>query len=147
VRIKATALLAVSLPLCCLGAPLSDPMRQVQLTEFCAAARVHLRHDALNPVTLGDTVDFVWPTPTVVMGQKVRAASRRLALQGTVLLGLVVNSVGRTAFVAVIEKSEHQALDDEASAILRDADFSPATLGAQRVRSCMLIRVTFKVGE
>ncbi|MFO1401724.1 MAG: TonB family protein [Steroidobacteraceae bacterium] len=79
------------------------------------------------------------------MGQKVEAASRRLAMEGAVVLGLVINSVGKAAHVAVLEKSEHVELDSEASSILKDADFSPATLEGKPVRACILIKVTFKV--
>jgi TonB family protein len=79
------------------------------------------------------------------MGQKVQAASRRLAMEGSVFLGLVINSVGRSAHLSVLEKSEHAELDREALAILKDADFSPATLDGKPVRACMLIKVIFKV--
>jgi len=79
------------------------------------------------------------------MGQKVQAASRRLAMEGSLVLGLVINSVGRSAHLSVLEKSEHAELDREALVILKDADFAPATLDGKPVRSCMLIKVTFKV--
>jgi TonB family protein len=78
------------------------------------------------------------------MGQKVQAASRRLAMEGSVVLGLVINSVGRAAHVAVLEKSEHAELDSEALAILKDADFSPAALDGKAIRACTLLKVTFK---
>jgi TonB family protein len=81
------------------------------------------------------------------MGQKVQAASRRLAMEGSLVLGLVINSVGRAAHLAVLEKSEHAELDSEALAILKDADFSPATIDGTAVRACTLLKVTFKVAE
>jgi TonB family protein len=79
------------------------------------------------------------------MGQKVRAASRRLAMEGSVVLGLVINSVGRTALASVLEKSKYSELDLEALAILKDADFAPATLDGEPVRTCTIIKVEFKV--
>jgi TonB family protein len=66
-------------------------------------------------------------------------------MQGSVVLGLVVNSVGRAAHVAVLERSEHVELDSEALAILKSADFPPATLDGDSIRACMVIKVTFKV--
>jgi TonB family protein len=79
------------------------------------------------------------------MDQKVRAASRRLAREGTVVLGLVINSVGRTALASVLEKSEYAQLDSEALTILKDADFAPATLDGDPVRACTIIKLVFKV--
>ena len=75
----------------------------------------------------------------------VQAASRRLAREGSVVLGLVINSVGRTAHASVLEKSEYSDLDREALVILKDADFAPATLNGDPVRACTIIKVVFKV--
>ncbi len=119
--------------------------RNARLSDFCSSARPFLRHDVLDPGSISAGAIYVAPHPTVVMGQKVQAASRRLAMEGSLVLGLVINSVGKAAHVSVLEKSQHSELDKEAVAILKDADFSPATLDSDHVRACMLIKVVFKV--
>ena len=112
-----------------------SPERSAQLTAFCSSAQPFLRHAALDPASISASAAFVAPRPTVVMGQKVQAASRRLAMEGSVVLGLVINSVGRAAHLAVLEKSEHAELDREALLILKDVDFSPATIDGNAVRA------------
>lgn len=144
-RLSKVQLLALFLPGALFAAvPLSSE-RSAQLTAFCGSAQSFLRQPALDPASVSARSSYVAPLPTVVMGQKVQAASRRLALEGSVVLGLVINSVGRAAHLRVLEKSAHAELDREALAILEDADFAPATLDGNPVRSCMLIKVTFKV--
>jgi TonB family protein len=122
-----------------------SPERSAQLTEFCISAQPFLRHSALDPASVSETAAYQPPRPTVVMGQKVQAASRRLAMEGSLVLGLVIDSAGRAAHLTVLEKSEHAELDNEALAILKDTDFSPATVDGNAVRACTLLKVTFKV--
>ena len=119
-------------------------LKREQLTNYCAAARAQLGYDALDPGSLAATALYVPARLSIAMGRKVRAASTRLAMEGTVLLGLVVNSVGSTAHVQVLEKSEYQTLDNEAMAIFMNAEFKPATLDGAPIRACMLLRVRFK---
>ena len=138
-------LLALVVPGTSLAATPLSPERSAQLTAFCIDARPLLRHDALDPGSVSAASIYVSPRPTVVMGQKVQAASRRLAREGSVVLGLVINSVGRTAHASVLEKSEYSDLDREALVILKDADFAPATLNGDPVRACTIIKVVFKV--
>jgi TonB family protein len=145
VSLPKAALLALVLPGASLAATPLSPERSAQLTTFCSSARPLLLHDALDPGLVSAPANYVAPRPTVVMGQKVQAASRRLAMEGSVVLGLVINSVGRTAYASVLEKSEYAELDREALAILKDTDFAPATLDGEPVRACTIIKVVFKV--
>ena len=138
-------LLALVLSEASLAATPLSTERSSQLTKFCSSARPLLRHDALDPSSVSAPGIYVAPRPTVVMGQKVQAASRRLAMEGSVVLGLVINSVGRTAHASVLERSEYSELDRKALAILKDADFAPATLDGDPVRACTIIKVVFKV--
>ncbi len=124
-----------------------NPERSKRLTTYCNSARPFLRHPALDPASLSAKAVYVAPLPTVVLGQKVSAASRRLAMEGFLVLGLVINSAGRVAHLAVVEKSEHAELDSEALSILKDAEFSPATLDGSAIRACMLLGVRFKLGS
>jgi TonB family protein len=117
------------------------------LTKYCASARPFLRYDAVDPALLTAGARYTPPRLSVVMGQKVSAVSRRLAMQGTVALGAVVNSAGRVAHAAVVEPSAHEALEREAIVLLKDADFVPATVNGTAVRSCTIVRFVFKVRE
>ena len=139
------AVLALTLPLLASAEAPLNPERSAQLTSYCVSAQQFLSHEALDPASVSKGSKYVSPRATVMMGQKVQAASRRLAMEGTVVLGLVVNSGGRAAHVAVLEKSDYAALDSEALSLVKDADFAPATLNGADIRSCMLLRVTFKV--
>ena len=121
-----------------------SPERSAQLTEYCASAQPFLRNPALDPASVSSGAVYSAPRPTVVMGQKLQAASRRLGWEGSVVLGMVINSVGRAAHVSVLERSEHGELDNEAVSILKGADFAPATLDGKPVRACLVIKVTFK---
>jgi TonB family protein len=122
-----------------------SPEGSAQLTAYCSSAQASLHHPALDPASVYAGAAYQPPRPTALMSQKVQAASRRLAMQGSVVLGLVVNSVGRAAHVAVLERSEHVELDREALAILKSANFAPATLDGDSVQACTVIKVTFKV--
>ena len=137
--------LALILPAVSLAATPVSSERSAQLSSFCRSARPLMRHDALDPASVSAPAIYVAPRPTVVMGQKVRAASRRLVMEGSVVVGLVINSVGRAAHAAVLDSSEHSELDREALKILKDADFAPATLHGDPVRACTIIKVVFKV--
>ena len=139
------ALLAIVLCETSLAATPLSPERSAQLTAYCAGVQSLLRQPALDPASISVGAAYDAPRPTAILGQKVQAASNRLALEGSLVLGLVINSVGRTANVSVLEKSEHAALDFEALDILRGADFAPATLDGVPVRACTMIRITFKV--
>jgi TonB family protein len=141
------SLLVVALASPATLADASTTERSEQLTKYCASARPLLRYDAVDPALLSAGARYTPPRPSAVMGQKVSEVSRRIAMQGTVLLGAVVNSVGRVAHVAVVERSAHTALDREAIVILKDADFVPATLNGKAVRSCTMVRFEFKVTE
>ena len=144
-RTLKAALLAMLLIGASSSATQLSPERSAQLTEYCASAQPLLRHAALDPAAVLSGAVYSAPRPTVVMGQKVQAASKRLGWEGSVVLGLVINSVGRVAHVSVLERSEHGELDREAVSILKSADFSPATLDGKAVRACSVIKVTFKV--
>ena len=139
------ALLAVALSGTSFAATQLSRERSAQLSAYCGSAQPFLNHPALDPASVPAETVYVAPRPTVVLGQKVQAASRRLAMEGSVVLGLVINSLGRAAHLAVLEQSEHTELDSEALAILKETDFSPATIDGNPVRVCTLLKVTFKV--
>jgi TonB family protein len=147
VAFRAAILLALVLSGIPVAATELSQERSRQLTAYCGSAQPLLRHPALDPASVSAAKAYIAPRPTVVMGQKVQAASRRLSLEGSVVLGLVINSVGRAAHLAVLEKSQHAELDSEALSILKAADFSPATVDGTPVRACTLLKVTFKVVE
>lgn len=119
--------------------------RSAQLSSYCVAARPFLRHDVLDPAMVPTGSIYLAPRPTVMMGHRIQSAGLRFAMQGKVVLGLVVNSVGRTAHVAVLEKSGYPAFDREAVSILEDSRFAPATLDGAPTRACMTIRFVFKL--
>src|ERR1700730_5913190 len=107
-----------------IAAARGDPAQRTELSDFCALAREHVRYDFIR-------YDFVDPPsapsgfsraePYIVLGERVTRVSQRTGMEGTVRLGLVINSVGRVAYVQVVEKSTFTRLDDEAVAILRGA--------------------------
>jgi TonB family protein len=125
-----------------------DPVQPSELSDFCGLAREHVRYDFIR-------YDFTDPSsapsgfsqaePYIVLGERVTRVSQRTGMEGTVRLGLVINSVGRVAYVKVIEKSTFSKLDDEAVALLMGAEFRPATLSSRPVRSCEILKVTFKL--
>jgi TonB family protein len=88
--------------------------------------------------------DFERAVPTEILGQKIQVASRRLGLQGTLLLGLFIKSNGRAADVRVLERSGYLQLDREAVDIMHGAVFSPARLSEESVATCTVLKVTFK---
>jgi TonB family protein len=131
-----------------IAAARGDPAPSLELSDFCGLAREHVRYDFIR-------YDFVDPSsapsgfsraePYVVLGERVTRVSQRTGMEGTVRLGLVINRAGRIAYVKVIEKSAFSKLDDEAVALVKGAEFRPATLSSRPVRSCEILKVTFKL--
>jgi TonB family protein len=127
-----------------------DPAQSSEVYDFCSLAREHVRYDFIR-------YDFLSPSsapsgfsraePYLILGERVTRVSQRTGMEGTVRLGLVINSVGRVAYVQVVEKSTFSKLDDEAVAILQGAEFRPATLSSRPVRSCEILKVTFKLAR
>ena len=118
----------------------SDP----KLAAYCADAR---KSDAaiVDPTQVPKDVSLARARVTEVLGQKVQAASRRLGLEGTLLVGLVVGKDGRTRNTRVLESSGHRSLDREAIDIVGTALFVPARLNQREVAECKLLQVTFKL--
>jgi TonB family protein len=124
-----------------------DPQSS-EVSDFCSLAREHVRYDFIR-------YDFFDPSsapsgfsravPYIVLGERVTRVSQRTGMEGTVLLGLVINSAGRVAYVKVVEKSTFSKLDDEAVTILKGAEFRPATISSRPVRSCEILKVVFKL--
>lgn len=121
-----------------------SPREDPKLTAFCHDAQSHLRYPALDPGSLPVGARFKAARPTLLLGQRIQESRRRLALEGTVAFGLVINSVGRVAHLMVLETSGEPVLDREAISILKTGVFAPASLEGKAVRACLLIKVTFR---
>jgi TonB family protein len=92
-----------------------------------------------------ENVEFVRSRVTEALGEKVQTVGRRFGLEGTVLLGLVVGSAGRTQDTRILESSGYSLLDREAIDILRGALFTPARLNQRNVAECTVMHITFEV--
>jgi TonB family protein len=131
-----------------IAAARGDSAQTSEVSDFCGLAREHVRYDFIR-------YDFSNPSsgpsgssqaePYIVLGERVTRVGQRTGMEGTVRLGLVINSVGRVAYVKVIEKSTFTKLDQEAVALLKGAEFRPATVSSRPVRSCEILKVTFKL--
>lgn len=115
-----------------------------RLHSFCSSIAAQVGVVVVDPTTLLDRRAFKAARPTVLLGQRVEYASRLLALEGTLFLGVVTNEEGRATFVQVVEPSEHAALNVEAISIFRTGRYSPATLGGKATSACAVWKVTFK---
>jgi TonB family protein len=116
-----------------------------RLHSFCSSATIPVRAGVVDPTMLVDRRAFKAARPTVLLGQKLEYTSRRLALEGTLLLGVVTTEEGRATFVQVVEPSEHDALNVEAVSIFRTGRYSPATLNGKATSACAVWKVTFRV--
>jgi TonB family protein len=137
--------LSCLLAFACVTALCAEGLREnPKLTSFCNEAQSRLRFPALDPATLPAGARFKPARPTVLLGQRIQESRRRLALEGSAVLGVVTNSVGRVAYVTVIESSSEALIDDTALSNLKSGTFSPATLDGKPIRACALIKVTFR---
>ena len=80
-----------------------------------------------------------------VLGQQIKAASRRLGLQGSVTVGLIVMYERKARAAQVMKGSGQTQLDDEAVAILNSATFAPARIDGVNTNASTIIRVVFVV--
>lgn len=114
-----------------------------KLAPYCAEVRTQFSK-VVDPTHLSAEETFESAVPTEVLGQKIQRASRRIGLQGTLLLGLVISTGGRPLDVRVLESSGYPKLDLEAVDLFNSAAFSPARLDGESVATCAVLRVTFK---
>lgn len=114
------------------------------LAAYCADVR---KSDAgiVDSSQMPESADFVTSRVTEVLGQKLQEASRRMGIEGTVLLGLVVGADGKVQDARVLERSRYPSLDREALDLARGAQFVPARLNRKRVVECTHLQVTFRI--
>jgi TonB family protein len=116
----------------------------IQLKSYCADVRTGSDLDVVDPTALVEGVTYVQPRPTEILGQRVKAASRRLGLGGKVTLGLIISAQGKARAAQVIESSGHTRLDDEGIAIMNTAEYSPARVNGRNSAACWTVRVVFE---
>ena len=113
--------LTISSPLAFAARPNFPPV----LTTYCEAVRAELHADKgdppIDPGQLSTTANLQVPRPTRILDQEIKAASRRVAAEGDVELGLVVTEAGRALFVRVLQGSGHEQLDRQAVTMLSEA--------------------------
>jgi TonB family protein len=115
------------------------------LASYCTGVRSSSDPNVLDPTTLVDTAPYIQPMPTEVLGQQIKAASRRLGLQGNVTLGVIVTFEGKARATQVMKSSGLTQLDDEAVAILNSAAFAPARIDGVNTTACTIISIVFIV--
>ena len=73
------------------------------------------------------------------------ASARRLGVQGTTLLGVLVAGDGRVSEVVVKQSAGHPDLDQAAADAVRRWRFEPARRGTEAVAMWVLLPVEFKL--
>jgi TonB family protein len=117
--------------------------RRTLLASYCADARKNTDTDVIDPTKLANETKFVQPIPTEILGQRIKAASRRMGLEGTVTVGLIVGAEGKGRQVRVVKSSGQMRVDEEAVSILNGAVFAPARVNDSVAVACTVIRVVF----
>ena len=117
------------------------------LHSYCADARSRLHMNLHDRTQESDGKRYVVPRPTELLGQKVQDASRRLGLEGSLFLGIVVNRRGTLYDASVVESSGQPRLDSEAIRILRTGQFTPGSVDGAPSNFCAVYKVTFELAQ
>jgi TonB family protein len=134
---------------CTVGATgLAGPTEQERfLRPYCTDARSRLHMNLHDRTQVSGGQHYADPRPTELLGQKVQDASRRLGLEGSLFLGIVVNRGGTLYDVSMVESSGQPDLDKEAIHIFRTGQYTPGSVNGVPSSFCAVFKVIFKLAR